>query len=98
LSLVQATGRRGRIRSPGPSGSRDRRNRTTFAFKLERPDGTPADPPTIRSAVPNWKTGDTIPMGRDRTLRVVGIVAPTGDESAVLVVEDMVEQASSAGA
>ena len=25
-----------------------------FTFKLEHPDGTPADPPTLRSAVPNW--------------------------------------------
>jgi hypothetical protein len=40
-----------------------------FAFKLEREDGTPADPPTLKSAVPNWSAGDTIPLGRERTLR-----------------------------
>lgn len=28
-----------------------------FTFKLEHPDGTPGDPPTLRSAVPNWETG-----------------------------------------
>jgi hypothetical protein len=33
-----------------------------FTFKLEHPDGTPADPPTIRSAVPNWEIGVRIPM------------------------------------
>jgi hypothetical protein len=38
-----------------------------FTFKLEHPDGTPADPPTIRSAVPNWEIGDQIP--RDLTSR-----------------------------
>ena len=40
----------------------------------------PADsePPTIKSAVPNWRVGDTIPLLRDRTLRVVGIVGPRG--------------------
>jgi hypothetical protein len=32
-----------------------------FAFKLEREDGTPADPPTFKIAVPNWRPGDTIP-------------------------------------
>jgi len=30
-----------------------------FTFKLVHPDGTPADPPTLRSAVPNWQVGDT---------------------------------------
>jgi hypothetical protein len=35
-----------------------------FAFRLEREDGTPADPPTFRAAVPNWRPGDTIPPGR----------------------------------
>ena len=38
----------------------------TFTFKLEHPDGTLADPPTIRSAVPNWEIGDTIPRGPDK--------------------------------
>jgi hypothetical protein len=70
----------------------------TFMVKLERANGKPADPPTIRSAVTNWRTGDTIPLGRDRTLRVVGIVARADDEPSVLIVEDMAERASSAGA
>ena len=26
----------------------------THTFKLERLDGTPADPPTLKAAVPNW--------------------------------------------
>jgi hypothetical protein len=38
--------------------------------KLEHEDGTPADPPTLHTAVPNWSAGDTIPLGRDRILRV----------------------------
>jgi hypothetical protein len=58
-----------------------------FAFKLEREDGTPADPPTFRTAVPNWSAGDTIPLGRDRALRVVD-TRPGGDnEEPALVVE-----------
>ena len=43
----------------------------TFRFKLERTDGTPADPPELTTAVPNWRQGDTIPLGADRTLRVL---------------------------
>jgi hypothetical protein len=46
----------------------------TFTFKLERADGTPADPPTIRSAVPDMRPGDTIPIRPGRTLRVVATV------------------------
>lgn len=43
-----------------------------FTFKLEFEDGTPAEPPTLTAAVPNWKAGDTIPLG-GRTLRVVEV-------------------------
>jgi hypothetical protein len=42
-----------------------------FTFKLERADGTRAEPPSITSAVPNMRPGDTIPLGPSRTLRVV---------------------------
>jgi hypothetical protein len=31
-----------------------------FRFKLELEDGSPADPPTLHAAVPNWQAGDTI--------------------------------------
>jgi hypothetical protein len=61
----------------------------TFTVRLEQADGTPADPPAIESTVTNWRTGDTIPLGRDRTLRVVGIVARAEDEPPVLIVEDV---------
>jgi hypothetical protein len=57
-----------------------------FTFKFEWQDGTPADPPTLHTAVPNWAAGDTIPLGRDRALRVVDIgTDPDGEP--VLVVE-----------
>ena len=59
-----------------------------FTFKLELKDGTPADPPTFAAAVPNWKPGDTIPLGSGRSLRVVERRAGTRPkESGVLVVE-----------
>lgn len=32
-------------------------------FRLEAADGTPAEPPSLSSAVPNWSAGDTIPFG-----------------------------------
>lgn len=59
-----------------------------FLYKLELRDGTPADPPTLRTAVSVWHPGDTIPLGRDRSLHVIE-VRPGADPSAdpVLVVE-----------
>jgi hypothetical protein len=60
----------------------------SFAFTLERESGTPADPPTLQAAVPNWSAGDTIPLGPGRTLRVVEIRPGEDDgEAPVLVVE-----------
>jgi hypothetical protein len=47
-----------------------------------------ADPPAFDTAVPNWRAGDTIPLGRERVLRVID--ARPGrepDEQPVLVVE-----------
>jgi hypothetical protein len=41
-----------------------------FMFRLVQEDGSPADPPTLRTAVPTWRRDDTIPLG-GRTLRVV---------------------------
>jgi hypothetical protein len=42
-----------------------------------------------RERVTNWRTGDTIPLGRERTLRVVGIVVTNEHEPPVLIVEDV---------
>jgi len=58
-----------------------------FLFRLERADGAPAEPATLTSAVPNWRPGHTIPLGR-RTLRVVGVRDDEADEPPVLVVEE----------
>ena len=62
-------------------------------FKLERTDGTPADPATYRTGVYAWRPGDTIPLGATRTLRVVEV---RRDEPPVLVVEDLPGSATSA--
>ena len=59
-----------------------------FLFKLETTDGAPAEPPTLATAVPNWRSGDEIPLGR-RTLRVVRIRDDDTDQPPVLVVEDV---------
>ena len=59
-----------------------------FLFRLETADGTPADPSKLQSAVPNWRAGDTIPLGA-RTLRVVVVRYDEADDASVLVVEDM---------
>jgi hypothetical protein len=60
-----------------------------FRFKLENEDGTPAEPATLHTAVPNWAPGDTIPLGPARgTLYVVAIrESERPDENPVLVVE-----------
>jgi len=39
------------------------------------------------SVVPNWRTGDTIPLGH-RTLKMAGIRDDDADQPPVLVVED----------
>ena len=59
-------------------------------FRLETIDGTPAEPPTLHSAVPNWRPGDTIPFGY-KTMRVVGVRDDDADQAPVLVVEDTPE-------
>jgi hypothetical protein len=56
-----------------------------FYFKLEHEDGTPADPPTLHTAVPNWRPVDTIPLGAGRTLRVIDV--RPGEDAHVLVVD-----------
>ena len=56
-------------------------------FKLKTKDSVPAEPPTLSSAVPNWRAGDTIPLGH-KTLRVVGIRDDDADQPPVRVVEE----------
>jgi hypothetical protein len=47
-----------------------------FLFKLEHEDGTPAEPSSLSSAVPNWSPGHLIHFGH-RTLRVVAYETTT---------------------
>lgn len=61
-----------------------------FNFKLEYADGTPADPPTLTAAAPNWRPGDTIHLSRKGVLRVVASRLEEGSDGepvSVLVVE-----------
>jgi hypothetical protein len=69
-----------------------------YHFRLQRTDGTPADPPTYRSSVLVWKQGDQIPLNAERTLRVLGVRDDDADQPPVLVVEDMPGSGSSAAA
>ena len=68
----------------------------TITFKLERADGTPADPPSFRTGVYVWRPGDTIPLTADRTLRVLGVRDDDADQPPALVVEDLPASATSA--
>jgi len=56
-----------------------------FTYRLEKEDGTPADPPVLHTAVPTWRVGDTIPLGAGMALRI--IETRFADEEPVLVVE-----------
>ena len=60
-----------------------------YDFRLQRTDGSPADPPTYRSTVLVWRQGDQIPLNAVRTLRVLGVRDDDADQPPVLVVEDM---------
>jgi hypothetical protein len=60
----------------------------TITFRLERLDGTPTDPPTFKTTVLVWQTGDPIHLGR-RTLQVVRVRDDDADHAPVLVVQDV---------
>jgi hypothetical protein len=59
-----------------------------FTFKLEKEDGTTAEPATLHTAVPNWSPGDTISLGPVKgTLHVVEVRPVSGPlDDPVLVV------------
>ena len=56
-------------------------------FRLQRTDGSPADPPHFRSSTLNWRQGDKIYLTGERTLRVLGVRDDDADQPPVLVVE-----------
>jgi hypothetical protein len=60
-----------------------------FAFRLQHPDGQPPSRRSLRTSVPNWAAGDTIPLSAARTLRVVQVRDDEPDRPPVLVVEDV---------
>ena len=66
-----------------------------YHFRLQRTDGSPADPPTYRSSVLSWRQGDQIPLNADRTLRVLGVRDDDADQPPALVVEDLPGSATS---
>jgi hypothetical protein len=72
----------------GPSGP-GQEDWMTFTFKLERLDGTPADPPSFKTSVLVWNPGDTIPLSASRTLQVVRVRDDDADQAPVLVVQDL---------
>jgi hypothetical protein len=72
----------------GPNRQRKGEPEWPFTYRLELEDGTPADPPTLSTAVPTWRVGDVIPLGRDRALRVIDTgPGEKPDDDRVLVVK-----------
>jgi hypothetical protein len=59
-----------------------------FLFRLETVDGNLAEPPTLEAAVPNWRAGDVISLGRLQP-RVIGKRDDDAEQSPVLIVEDV---------
>ena len=60
-----------------------------LTFRLELEDGTPADPPTFRSApASHGRPATQIAIGR-RTLRLLGVRDDDADQPPALVVEDL---------
>jgi hypothetical protein len=43
----------------------------SFTYRLEHDDRSSAEPEMFTTAVPTWNPGDTIPLGKGRTLRVI---------------------------
>ena len=54
-----------------------------FLYRLEHEDGTPDDPPSFQTSVPTWGPGDTIPLGRGQSLRVIERAATELDSEPV---------------
>jgi hypothetical protein len=63
----------------------------TYSFRLERTDGTPADPPTLRTSESRWRQGDEVPLSAG----VLGIRDLDADSPSVLVVEEVSRAATS---
>jgi hypothetical protein len=60
----------------------------TVTFKLERLDGTPAEPASIKTTILSWQPDDTIPLNANRTLQAVRVRDEDADQPPVLVVAD----------
>ena len=66
-----------------------------YHFRLQRTDGCPGEPPTLRSSTLNWRQGDKIYLTGERTLRVLGVRDDDADQPPALVVEDLPTPGSS---
>jgi hypothetical protein len=58
-----------------------------FLYRLEDEAGKPVAPHTFKTAVPNWKAGDTIPLPH-RALCVVAVRDNDADQAPTLIVEE----------
>jgi hypothetical protein len=44
----------------------------SFTFRMRLPDGSPAEPPTFTSAVPDWRVGDLVRIGTEHRYTITG--------------------------
>jgi hypothetical protein len=63
-----------------------------FQYQLLDPDGSPVDPPTLASAVPDWRVGDRV-IVKPGVLEfsVVGMAVPDRDEFYGALIVERVE-------
>jgi hypothetical protein len=64
-----------------------------FTFRMVLADGTPADPPQFRSAVPNWSVGDAVMVGATRRYRIVATEYDEPSDATTWTVEPVSERA-----
>jgi hypothetical protein len=67
-----------------------------YHFRLQRTDGSPADPPTYRSSTLNGGRATRFRFSAERTLRVLSVRDDDADQPPALVVEDIPGSATSA--
>jgi hypothetical protein len=58
-----------------------------FCYRLELPNGQPADPPQFAASTPEWRSGDPIFVRAGTILRVVDVrPAASENDQPVLIV------------
>lgn len=58
-----------------------------FTFSMQLADGSPADPPTFVSSMPNWNVGDNVMVGATPRYVITATEYDADDDVTTWVVE-----------